>query len=795
MILAAPKHQKRSKKTPKTTSSSSTWTGTLTLIASLLAGIFGAFKIGILGIYIANCLRLFFGDLYQLVLIPALLYGLYYLVMRKPLALSRRIWSAMALLLTASFTLSSLAFFTQADFQEPGFFNQIFRIIGQDFTNQAANTPVGGGLLGTALYDLFFHLITNVGTYILIVVLYAAGLVLLFKIPARDLAQKGVQRSVQGARTQVGKLQEQRQSRRNRQPILAPKDHKKNVMDYGDDPLGIHQHPDTTAVSEAAAPDASQELTSAISDSPIAEPAAEPEIKWQGPVGNTGAKTAEQTAVATATEPEMDFSSDDNQDYQLPSTDLLTEMAPTDQTAEYQSLTEKSRLVHDTLQSFGVEAEVTSVSLGPTVTQYELRPGQGVKVNRIANLADDLALALAAKSIRIEAPIPGKPYVGIEVPNDTQAVVGFRDMMEQAPKDNAHLLKVPIGRDVTGNIVMADLAAMPHLLIAGSTGSGKSVGLNSIIVSILLKAKPDEVKLMMVDPKVVELSMYNGIPHLLTPVVSDPRKASKSLQKLVDEMEHRYQLLAETGKRNIGEYNAAVDEHNRHLKENDGVVMHKLPYIVAIVDEFADLMSTVGSEIEVSIARLGAKARAAGIHMILATQRPDVKVINGTIKSNIPGRIAFRTASGVDSRTILDTNGAEKLLGRGDMIFAPPGKPHQRVQGAFISNQDVTNIVDFVKNQQTAEYSEAMTVTDAEIEQDEHGEGGQSDDELFQEALDFVIQQQKASTSLLQRRFRIGYNRAARLIDDLEAAGYVGPADGARPRHVNVTDGSSGTES
>jgi DNA segregation ATPase FtsK/SpoIIIE, S-DNA-T family len=307
------------------------------------------------------------------------------------------------------------------------------------------------------------------------------------------------------------------------------------------------------------------------------------------------------------------------------------------------------------------------------------------------------------------------------------------------------------------------------------------VGLNGIIISILLRAKPNEVKLMMVDPKVVELSIYNGIPHLLTPVVSEPRKAAKSLQKVVDEMENRYKLLAQFGKRNIGEYNAAVDKQNAGAIATGEPIMQKMPYIVAIVDEFADLMSTVGSEIEVSIARLGAKARAAGIHMILATQRPDVKVVNGTIKSNIPGRIAFRTASGIDSRTILDSNGAEKLLGRGDMIFAPPGKPTQRVQGAFISNADVTSVVEFVKAQQEVQYSEAMTVTDEEVAQDGSDiSDGNSEDELFQDALQFVIEQQKASTSLLQRRFRIGYNRAARLIDDLEASGYIGPADGSR---------------
>ncbi|CAH1852449.1 DNA translocase FtsK [Convivina intestini] len=747
----------------------------ITLLVFIIISIFALFKIGLFGIYAANCLRFFVGDLYQVVLGVALLQSLYYLIMQKPYWPSGRIWLGGSLLTFSAFLGSSMLFFSQGNFPEPGYANQVLRIIGQDFTNQSAGTPVGAGLIGAWLYQLSFQLLSNIGVIILIVLSLLAGAIVLFKIPARDIAQKGV---VQ-AQTQVQELQKKRGQRRDRTPLLAKKEGH-DIVDYGDDPLGLHK-------SQSAGVPQSESVTDQMPVMPVSEPV-EPEIKWNQPTSDTiGTEAEASTSQTSSAVPDFTNNTID-ENYQLPSTDLLTKTKPTDQTKEYQSLTEKSRLVHDTLQSFGVEAEVTSVALGPSVTQYELKPGQGVKVNRIANLADDLALALAAKSIRIEAPIPGKPFVGIEVPNATQSVVGFRDMMEQVPNDHDHLLTVPLGRDVTGNIVFADLASMPHLLIAGSTGSGKSVGLNGIIVSLLLKAKPSEVKLMMVDPKVVELSIYNGIPHLLTPVVSDPRKAAKSLQKLVDEMENRYQLLAEFGKRNVNEYNAAVDAHNLAAKDNGQAVMHRLPYIVAIVDEFADLMSTVGSEIEVSIARLGAKARAAGIHMILATQRPDVKVINGTIKSNIPGRIAFRTASGVDSRTILDSNGAEKLLGRGDMIFAPPGKPMQRVQGAFISNQDVTNVVEFVKSQQDVEYSDSMTVTDEEIAQDATGSNqGQSEDELFQEALEFVIGEQKASTSLLQRRFRIGYNRAARLIDDLEAAGYIGPADGARPRQVNIS--------
>lgn len=767
----------------------------LALLLSIFLGVMGTFKLGLLGAYVANVFRFGFGNLYLGVLVPLTLLLGYAMIYKRLPRIPRHYWLGAMMAYVALLTLSSLLFFTNTVKNSNGYVQTVMTLIGQDFANKSANTPVGGGVVGAMLYNGCFTLVANIGTWLLALILLVSGVIIFFRIPARDLTQKGIEKAQNG----VAYVQEQRASMPPREPLFKRRDRpKKSITDFGDDPLGVK-------ANRSAATDPVV--------SPVAPPAAEfvePEIKWQGPVAPAEAPTPAETTIksTSATPTDSDDNDDeplalatsasgpDNPDYELPTADLLTKVSPTDQTKEFQSLTEKSRLVHDTLLSFGVEAEVTSVSLGPTVTQYELKPGQGVKVNRIANLADDLALALAAKSIRIEAPIPGKPYVGIEVPNDTQATVGFRDMIEQAPKDDGHPLNVPLGRDVTGNIIMANLADMPHLLIAGSTGSGKSVGLNGIIISILLKAKPNEVKLMMVDPKVVELSIYNGIPHLLTPVVSDPRKAARSLQKVVDEMENRYKLLAQFGKRNIGEYNAAVDQQNATAKETGASVMQKMPYIVAIVDEFADLMSTVGSEIEVSIARLGAKARAAGIHMILATQRPDVKVINGTIKSNIPGRIAFRTASGIDSRTILDANGAEKLLGRGDMIFAPPGKPTQRVQGAFISNTDVTNVVSFVKAQQEVQYSEAMTVTDEELAQDtgEGGGAGNSEDELFQEALQFIIEQQKASTSLLQRRFRIGYNRAARLIDDLEAGGYIGPAEGSKPRHVNISDGSSGVE-
>lgn len=452
-------------------------------------------------------------------------------------------------------------------------------------------------------------------------------------------------------------------------------------------------------------------------------------------------------------------------------------MNATDQSADLNSIKENTAKLQSTLKSFGVDATVENVNLGPSVTKYELRPAVGVKVSRITHLADDLALALAAKDIRIEAPIPGKSLIGIEVPNKKVATVGFRNMIESVASHPEKPLEVPLGRTVTGDVMTADLTKMPHLLIAGATGSGKSVAINVIITSILLKAKPHQVKMLMIDPKKVELSVYNGIPHLLSPVVSDPKKAARALAKVVAEMERRYELFASFGIRNINGYNEQLQK-NSSTDDNHPY----LPLILVIVDELADLMMTVSKEVEDSIVRIAQMGRAAGIHMILATQRPSVDVITGLIKANVPSRIAFAVSSGVDSRTIIDTNGAEKLLGRGDMLFEPidQNKP-TRVQGAFISDADVENVVKFIKDEQPADYDEKMVVSDEEIQ---HEEEITDQDELFPEALKFVVDQQKASTSLIQRRFRIGYNRAARIIDDLEQRGYIGPANGSKPREV-----------
>ena len=473
----------------------------------------------------------------------------------------------------------------------------------------------------------------------------------------------------------------------------------------------------------------------------------------------------------------------EDEHYEYPPVELLSKGTKKAIKGGAKALTEVATRLQKTLYSFGVQAKVENVSVGPAITRYELKPAEGVRVSKIANLADDIALNLAAETIRIEAPIPGKQAVGIEVPNTEKETVHFRDVVEsEAFQDSKSKLSVALGKDVAGNMEIADIAKMPHALIAGATGSGKSVCINTLITSIIYKAKPSEVKFVMVDPKVVELSVYNGIPHLLIPVVTDPKKAAGALAWAVQEMDNRYNLFAQKGVRDLKGYNALVEKE-------DGV--GKLPQIVIIIDELADLMMVAAKEVEDSICRLAQKARAAGMHLIIATQRTSVDVITGIIKANIPSRIAFAVSSQVDSRTILDQVGAEKLLGKGDMLFYPSWAPKQvRVQGAFVSDDEVEKIVSFVKSNGEATYSEDIlesiensNKTDKELA----AEAADSDDDtdpFLMDAIDVVVETGQASTSFIQRRFKVGYARAGRIIDQMEERGIISGYQGSKPRQV-----------
>ena len=473
----------------------------------------------------------------------------------------------------------------------------------------------------------------------------------------------------------------------------------------------------------------------------------------------------------------------EDQNYEFPPIEFLNEGKATAKNSK-KAITDTASKLQRTLHSFGVAAKVENVSVGPTITRYELKPAEGVRVSKIANLADDIALNLAAESIRIEAPIPGKQAVGIEIPNKEKNMVVLRDIIADEKFQNAKSkLSFAVGKDVAGEVIVTDIAKMPHVLIAGSTGSGKSVCINTLITSIIYKAKPSEVKLVMVDPKVVELSVYNGIPHLLIPVVTDPKKAAGALAWAVQEMVNRYHLFAEKNVRDISGYNEALEQEG---------IGEKLPQIVIIIDELADLMMVAAKDVEDAICRLAQMARAAGMHLVIATQRPSVDVITGVIKANIASRIAFAVTSGVDSRTIIDSIGAEKLLGKGDMLFYPSGtiKP-QRVQGAFISDGEVEKIVTFLKNNGGPAYSddiiekiEKANSTDQELEADEEDDT----DEFLMDAIDMAVNMGQISASGLQRRFKIGYTRAGRIIDQMEARGIISGYEGSKPRKTLITE-------
>ncbi len=469
--------------------------------------------------------------------------------------------------------------------------------------------------------------------------------------------------------------------------------------------------------------------------------------------------------------------------YTFPDTNLLNNIDAAEDRTNPQALRELSVKLVETLKSFNIDVKVLEISKGPAITRFELQPTAGVRVSKITSLADDIALSLAATAVRIEAPIPGKAAIGIEIPNESVAMVSARDVLESPEfTESKSKLSIALGRDIAGKCIVGDIAKMPHVLIAGATGSGKSVCINSLIASILYKASPNDVKLIMIDPKVVELSVYNGIPHLLIPVVTDPRKAAGSLNWAVQEMTTRYKFFADEGVRDLKGYNALMEREGRP----------RLPQIVIIIDELADLMMVAPKDVETYICRLAQLARAAGMHLVIATQRPSVNVITGVIKANIPSRIAFAVSSYIDSRTILDTIGAEKLLGRGDMLYYPMGanKP-TRVQGAFISDEEVERLVEFVKKDSEAIYDEDV-LEQLERAGEETSEGADEDeakeaDALLPQAIEIVIDSGQASVSLVQRKLSVGYARAGRLVDQMEARGIVGPSEGSKPRRVLVT--------
>ena len=776
-------------------------------LAGVVVILLGAIRLGAFGVTVYNLFRLFFGSVAYLPMAATVFYLFFFKwVHNRKGSVSGFIAIMFGLMLIFQ---AYLVWILKTDGNAFG--TTLSRIFA-DLTHFQVTSFVGGGALGALLYMPTSFLFANIGTYFIGALLLAIGALQWSNYSIYDLmdlaskAFKEWQEDASIKRQERFLKKEEARALREEEKRLALQKAEQDALEAQ---RRAEQVKEAVLVDEADNRRVDLETgeildgEGLVATSPQDFEVTEPEIvgadfdeslfDMEAPVGfdeETGDYYDSDFVGEDEPEDEevrVNFTPKEAIDYKLPTLSLFAPDKPKNQSKEKQIVRENIKILEETFNSFGIKATVERAEIGPSVTKYEVKPAVGVRVNRIANLADDLALALAAKDVRIEAPIPGKSLIGIEVPNSEVATVSFRELWEQANTDPNKLLEVPLGKAVNGSVRSFDLTRMPHLLVAGSTGSGKSVAVNGIISSILMKARPDEVKFMMVDPKMVELSVYNDIPHLLIPVVTNPRKAARALQKVVDEMENRYELFSKVGARNIEGFNAKVAEYNAQSE----MKQIPLPLIVVIVDELADLMMVASKEVEDAIIRLGQKARAAGIHMILATQRPSVDVISGLIKANVPSRIAFAVSSGTDSRTILDVNGAEKLLGRGDMLFSPIGESHPvRLQGSFISDQDVENIVDFIKRQADAEYDETFDPGEVS-ESDDGGFGGSGADDagdpLFEDAKALVIETQKASASMIQRRLSVGFNRATRLMEELEAAGVIGPAEGTKPRKVLQT--------
>ncbi|MDG8324013.1 DNA translocase FtsK [Streptococcus pneumoniae] len=732
-------------------------------IAILL--IFAAFKLGAAGITLYNLIRLLVGSLAYLAIFGLLIYLFFFKWIRKQEGLLSGFFTIFAGLL-----LIFEAYLVWKYGLDKSVLKGTMAQVVTDLTGFRTTSFAGGGLIGVALYIPTAFLFSNIGTYFIGSILILVGSLLVSPWSVYDIAEffsRGFAKWWEGherrKEERFVKQEEKARQKAEKEARLEQEETEKALLDLP---------PVDMETGEILTEEAVQNLP------PI------PEEKWVEPeiiLPQAELKFPEQEDDSDDEDVQVDFSAKEALKYKLPSLQLFAPDKPKDQSKEKKIVRENIKILEATFASFGIKVTVERAEIGPSVTKYEVKPAVGVRVNRISNLSDDLALALAAKDVRIEAPIPGKSLIGIEVPNSDITTVSFRELWEQSQTKAENFLEIPLGKAVNGTARAFDLSKMPHLLVAGSTGSGKSVAVNGIIASILMKARPDQVKFMMVDPKMVELSVYNDIPHLLIPVVTNPRKASKALQKVVDEMENRYELFAKVGVRNIAGFNAKVEEFNAQSEYKQ----IPLPLIVVIVDELADLMMVASKEVEDAIIRLGQKARAAGIHMILATQRPSVDVISGLIKANVPSRVAFAVSSGTDSRTILDENGAEKLLGRGDMLFKPINENHPvRLQGSFISDDDVERIVNFIKTQADADYDESFDPGEVSENEGEFSDGDAGGDPLFEEAKSLVIETQKASASMIQRRLSVGFNRATRLMEELEMAGVIGPAEGTKPRKV-----------
>ena len=746
------------RKKSKESKSSPTYSVELTGLILILIGIIGM-GFGIIGNFIKQFMMFLAGEFWFVILFGVLILGISMLFKRKlPKFFSSRligvyILFAIILVLGHFELLKKTNGFS--DLMDVTYNNYMTRIGTMEesssiLSSGSSSIVIGGGLIGALLAGGLKAAFSLTGTKIVLVVLGIFSFILIFNITLSDILNKFV-------------------SLFKRDNDDDEKENVKNKKEYiieGDELVGIKNVKDKDEPTEKE-----KIVITSIDD-----------LKNI----NTPEKNIKESFDANPIE--TDEGASNPSVYRLPKFDLLTPTPKNKKNSEEPFIKENQIKLEKVLNDFDIKGKVVEIHIGPAVTEYEIIVPSGTKVSRIVGINKEIALAMAAKEVRIQAPIPGKNTIGIEIPNREISSVGFREVLEATWQNNgANKILVALGKDIMGTSILADLSKMPHLLVAGSTGSGKSVCINTIICSILMRYKPDEVKLVLVDPKKVELTNYNGIPHLLCPVVSDPKKASVVLQKVVAEMEKRYDIFAEKEVKNIAGYNDLIE---KEIKKNPDINTARMPYIVVIIDELADLMLVASKEVQDSIMRITQMARAAGIHLIVATQRPSTDIITGVIKNNIPSRIAFSVSSAIDSRTILDASGAESLLGKGDMLYLPMGESHTtRIQGCFISDNEISKLIEYCKAQAQVKYNEEFTNqesphTSSSGSSNSDTDGG--DDPMYNEVVEFAIETGKISASLIQRRFRFGYNRAARMVDLLESRGIVGPQNGSKPREVLV---------
>ena len=746
------------RKKSKESKSSPTYSVELTGLILILIGIIGM-GFGIIGNFIKQFMMFLAGEFWFVILFGVLILGISMLFKRKlPKFFSSRligvyILFAIILVLGHFELLKKTNGFS--DLMDVTYNNYMTRIGTMEesssiLSSGSSSIVIGGGLIGSLLAGGLKAAFSLTGTKIVLVVLGIFSFILIFNITLSDILNKFV-------------------SLFKKDNDDDEKENVKNKKEYiieGDELVGIKNVKDKDEPTEKE-----KIVITSIDD-----------LKNI----NTPEKNIKESFDVNPIE--NDEGASNPSVYRLPKFDLLTPTPKNKKNSEEPFIKENQIKLEKVLNDFDIKGKVVEIHIGPAVTEYEIIVPSGTKVSRIVGINKEIALAMAAKEVRIQAPIPGKNTIGIEIPNREISSVGFREVLEATWQNNgANKILVALGKDIMGTSILADLSKMPHLLVAGSTGSGKSVCINTIICSILMRYKPDEVKLVLVDPKKVELTNYNGIPHLLCPVVSDPKKASVVLQKVVAEMEKRYDIFAEKEVKNIAGYNDLMEKER---KKNPDINTTRMPYIVVIIDELADLMLVASKEVQDSIMRITQMARAAGIHLIVATQRPSTDIITGVIKNNIPSRIAFSVSSAIDSRTILDASGAESLLGKGDMLYLPMGESHTtRIQGCFISDNEISKLIEYCKAQAQVKYNEEFTNqesphTSSSGSSNSDTDGG--DDPMYNEVVEFAIETGKISASLIQRRFRFGYNRAARMVDLLESRGIVGPQNGSKPREVLV---------